>query len=768
MEPSDYRVGVLFVHGIGTQKRGETLSMYTDAMFSWIRDRVRGVAEGHALRGTSRSRVTQAWGTHPRPYVTSAFERELKKLKLLTETAEIRGEGKVDQADGSHSAEVSPTSVSRDIAWHLAFIDTEKRLDRSVNPAKAGKMPIPPDEPLVAMANLSPEPSFRSDEPAAASVDINWIDQDHEKHNTRWLWAESWWAEAFDPPSFTKILRWTPLALLISVVTHYFSRHEHGTYDSSWQKWLGEVRALVALPFWFIVSMLVTPLVYMILVLTALADLLPWERLQGAALRVRALITGVIGDAFTLVEMPLSGAAIKEKVRRDLQWLSERCDRVLVVGHSQGALLAHLACRQDRPANVEALITLGAGIRKLRSLMAAADSSVMIRLCEGLLLAGYIFCVVLLGVLTLFIIGQLNMGSLLALGIVSSLSVLTVSLLAWSMSFVKAMEIPAEDAFWLSSMESERFLWLNLFASHDPVPAGDLSQYLTVRSVGDDVSPSAPLDYPPSCRITNHCSVLRDHSSYVTNREECVSALVWYCALLDRTGSHRWIAPNRDSYSQICNARRCIIRRAKRMFWAVVLLVTVMFAMRFASDELPNLVKQYVGQTTIWPLFTSLGLHVADIGLLLVIVSAFVAVGSAKAFALSRLESALLQRRFFSAGDETEDSSDGLVERAYPPLSQYAYPALGEWLGLAITTLLPLTVFMFTTLYVDEWATVLYTLFSIGLAWAATALLRTRQRGVWDVKQHRQPSRKKDRSYEPHCTNTKELYAIELYEKRRL
>ena len=47
-----YDVGVLVVHGIGQQRKSETVNSYAGAMYEWVRDRLRGSQEDHAHRNS--------------------------------------------------------------------------------------------------------------------------------------------------------------------------------------------------------------------------------------------------------------------------------------------------------------------------------------------------------------------------------------------------------------------------------------------------------------------------------------------------------------------------------------------------------------------------------------------------------------------------------------------------------------------------------------------------------------------------------------------
>jgi hypothetical protein len=67
-------------------------------------------------------------------------------------------------------------------------------------------------------------------------------------------------------------------------------------------------------------------------------------------------------------------AAMRTQVARDLRWLQGRCEKVAVVGHSQGAAIAHQVLKNGdyRPESLRAFITIGQGISKLHLLQRSA------------------------------------------------------------------------------------------------------------------------------------------------------------------------------------------------------------------------------------------------------------------------------------------------------------------------------------------------------------------------------------------------------------
>lgn len=116
---------------------------------------------------------------------------------------------------------------------------------------------------------------------------------------------------------------------------------------------------------------LVTQLLLVAVILLAIVPLL-----RPFAGWVQRTLTAVIGDSYVFLMSPLIASAAVTQVQNDLAWLSKRCMRVSIIAHSQGAAVAYRALRElathrRRPPEVELFITYGSGVRKLFDLRRA-------------------------------------------------------------------------------------------------------------------------------------------------------------------------------------------------------------------------------------------------------------------------------------------------------------------------------------------------------------------------------------------------------------
>jgi hypothetical protein len=150
----------------------------------------------------------------------------------------------------------------------------------------------------------------------------------------RWLVAEASWAKAFSGPTFLDVLNW-----IFSVAPQTL------TYHSYKQALLltGGRGSLFLVVGMLLIRAVLLPIALLLLVFLPIAALLP--HVGGTARRSINLLKEVAGDSYVLLEsegrrMQILGAA--EDV---LSKASARAKRVCLIGHSQGAAIAHYVVR---------------------------------------------------------------------------------------------------------------------------------------------------------------------------------------------------------------------------------------------------------------------------------------------------------------------------------------------------------------------------------------------------------------------------------------
>jgi hypothetical protein len=126
-----------------------------------------------------------------------------------------------------------------------------------------------------------------------------------------------------------------------------------------------------------IASCLMAILLLFVFVLTIIS----FGLLRSLAVSVQRVLSATIGDSYFYVTNPVIRAAILTKVESDLAWLAKQgCTDIVIVAHSQGAAVAYDVIRKitdekRRPKALGSLISYGSGLRRLFTLERALKNS---------------------------------------------------------------------------------------------------------------------------------------------------------------------------------------------------------------------------------------------------------------------------------------------------------------------------------------------------------------------------------------------------------
>lgn len=458
-------LGVLFVHGIGQQRQGDTLARWGDAVITWMR---RWFGEHHdVLAGDDAEK---------------ASDRFAEDCERWREAWNAQGEG------------------SR------VVIDRITALRAAAREEWLSSNPYDP-RPVLGKgyaryastlgADLRPEPGS----PPHAHVRVGVLCRGTAEERS-WLLAESHWADQFTASSFREMVAWSFLGVPFALGNHFGTSLRRdlqgpGAIGISWMLQLVRHAAL------HLACLLVAPLVVALLAATLVLALIPLGALRAPFRGVQLVVSRFLGDCHALVERPTSSAAIQARVSRDLQWLAGRCRRVAIVAHSQGAAVTYLALRNGSPPELERVVTLGSGLRKLHELETLRESSVTRWLAAAVPLAGAFSILAVLHGLS----GSPDpLVALLGAGL----------LLLVFTAFLLSSARPGMLAEWFSVLERRGVTWREYYSSRDPVSNGPLF----------DPDESAGSDTVTSIRVDNSGSVLLDHVTYWGNADEFVSRVV--------------------------------------------------------------------------------------------------------------------------------------------------------------------------------------------------------------------------------------------------
>jgi hypothetical protein len=262
------------------------------------------------------------------------------------------------------------------------------------------------------------------------------------------------------------------------------------------------------------VGWLLAPLFIGLTAVLRIAWLVPIPALRRALERIQISLAATLGDSFAIVDGEVNRVAVLTRFRESLDWLLERCDRVVVVAHSQGAVIAAMALDAWQPpagqaGRVQRLITYGPGIRKFYETAAVRRGGGL-----GAAWAGMI-TLPLLAALVWALVTVLSEGEPLQIRtLLVNLFVMALLALGHWAGLLGA--ISGHDHPDMSDLRDRLVArdigWTNLHASHDPVSNGPIFT----------AAADARAHAFEEIEVANLRSLLLDHSRYWENVDEFV------------------------------------------------------------------------------------------------------------------------------------------------------------------------------------------------------------------------------------------------------
>lgn len=474
-----HRLGVLFVHGIGDQPQGDTLRGVVDPVVQSLDLWLHGAARCRArLVGAA---AAQAWAAA----VPDALGAGPCGRRVHEQAFEMAWSAEWD------TDELSPAQVAALQAsdyWSGSALLTDGHR--------------PPGGPQAGDEGAPGAPPH-------AVLRVHALDGRYTLREGTALLAECWWARSFVPPSPWALVGWTFQVLPLAVGMHFgdvVRRHAALAADapvSALRKAWHALLAVLSLLLMLLAVPLALPL-QALLVATALLSMLPIGALRAAMQALQSTLVGTLGDSYLLVASPVSRAMIVARCKRDLQWLAERCDQVLLVAHSQGCAVSYLALCEALPGALREVAWIGSGLRKLEVLRAAERD-------RSVISAGW-----LVATMPLLLWSELTRGDWAwdsapwrALGIV-----LMAAAYLYGMIRLVLLLRTGATAIWLRVWQAMNLRLTELYATHDPVPHGPLFD-------GSSQHHAALAAQP----VRNRASWWSDHNSYWRNVEEVVLPL---------------------------------------------------------------------------------------------------------------------------------------------------------------------------------------------------------------------------------------------------
>ena len=517
-----FTLGVLFVHGIGSQMRGETLASFGGPLCKWLEYRCLALAQSQ---------------------------------QIPTEAA-ARSQRKLETADWAH--EVLPKTVDRESAdgWHLH---------------------------RVVLRETTFHDQVDSEAPAHTKIALLTVDADEQVSAENWLLAESCWADRFASPSFADLARWGFGVMPWIVGSHFAAQverrlHERPAVSSEsasgprtranhhvWAITLWTWRLMAAVG-GFGLGLLSTLITIPLLALFLIVGLVPIPKLRSALLNIQLRLASTIGDCFVLLARPIEAASIVSGVRRDLRWLASKCSEVVIVAHSQGGAVAHLALRGSIPGELKLLFTFGSGLRKLeeaRELMRSEASFGLSAVATSIALSLLLLCTSL--VLLAIVDNQQQSASSIIWIVVIGVGASAV-LVAGVRDHLKGIRLPELDR-WIEWLDAKKLRWRDCYASGDPVPNGIVTAAAKDRTL----------------EVCNLSSMVSDHTSYWSNLDEFVSALYEEIGLSREKDPVPDLRVATPLFQRVARRRRWRVALGRCMEWTAAIGVAAVLVHQWKS-----------------------------------------------------------------------------------------------------------------------------------------------------------------------------------------
>jgi uncharacterized membrane protein len=461
---------VLFVHGIGEQPRGSTLRQFVDPLVRsldlWLYGAARCRAEDLGQDAAN------AWAQAVP--ADGAFGESSTTIREKAHEMAWSADWNLDSATEAQRSEIRASAF-----WSGGAVLTDG------------------------------DATADGEAPPHALLHVHTLGERHEVNEGTALLAECWWARAFAPTSPWTLLGWTFRVFPFALSMHFgdvVRRRLSGVADAATpvlQRVTNALLALLALAFLVVGVPLLAPLVLALLLAVSVLSVVPVGAVRDAVISLQSVILGALGDSCLLVDSPVSRAMIVGRCRRDLRWLCDRCERVMVVAHSQGCAVSHLALGESPPEEVREVQWIGSGLRKLECLRDAERDLTT-------LAAGW-YAVLMPWVLwsQFAVITESGLSQGAAV-------VLVVAVAAWLFGLVRPVLVlrAGATALTANAWQARGIRLTEVYATGDPVPMGPTFDMTS----GEHVA-------VPGRAVHNRASWLRDHTAYWRNVEQVVLPL---------------------------------------------------------------------------------------------------------------------------------------------------------------------------------------------------------------------------------------------------
>jgi len=323
-----------------------------------------------------------------------------------------------------------------------------------------------------------------------------------------WLLAESRWDEAFQPPSFREVLMWAIAIVPWTVLTQFVVPVIAGVTNVR-PSFFITVRLLWDILSSSVIGLVVAFVMQIAAVVVLLLALIPVPAVRNFVGRLQRWVSYSVGDLFLVLTSPFQRAALSGAVQRDIAWMrKQRCSSIVLIAHSQGGYVAHLALTDPWKRRVDGFITLGSGVIRLTEADRARRTGML-----GRTIVGIIGLVIALRSLIALVTAATKGTDILIPFLGVDLGLILAALLYGPLRQVvtdpvRIRHLPGNTP------------WTDYLATADPVVRG-----IQGRRAPEGARP---------VEVFNRASILSDHSGYWANADGFVSLVAFEVAEHDQ------------------------------------------------------------------------------------------------------------------------------------------------------------------------------------------------------------------------------------------
>lgn len=502
-----YDAGVLLVHGIGWHKQGNTLVGFSEPLLKFYENWLDGITDSWI-----ESNGDDAFVEWARKSINLGLAGRADKGGLYNKIE------RYSESVGRYNDVFEP--LDPDDVSVLNELKSPKKSDIVMGVVRVQRTVFHPDWP---------DP----DRDAYSAIRISTLDQNGVLDEAYLVIQESWWSDNAALPRFSELVSWGSSQL--PMVVDMYLGHMRNLYldESGNSKVRGFMVKLLFVGLLRPLGLATVVIMNIVLLLLMLLSLIPLAFIKRLITPVVNILLGTTGQSFALTHSPLRRSAISQATQTALENMDSKTVNTIVISHSQGAEVARHVLERENWPNVLNWVSFGAGINLLNLIVQKSlpkDYRLWVYAASAVLLPVLLYPLVkfLSPSLGSFLTAVFNPANSIGPGVIYLVIVyIVLVLLGMRFDGVKKVKLNPSRLTGSSRFQEKRPLnWTNYYATHDPVPCGEIEIWVHpdhktgISGSAEDEDgmqfSELKLNYR-SRQVQNFRSVVLDHTAYFKN-----------------------------------------------------------------------------------------------------------------------------------------------------------------------------------------------------------------------------------------------------------